>query len=75
VTGGLDPYDTPEGWQATAAALEDPLTVVVADQAPPRSLAAMQALAAVADRTLHLPGRLGAHEECGRELAALVHPC
>jgi pimeloyl-ACP methyl ester carboxylesterase len=70
VTGGLDPYDSPEGWLAAARALQSPLTVVIADQAPPKSLAAMQALAAVADRTLHLPGRLGAHEECGRELAA-----
>jgi hypothetical protein len=32
----------------------------------------MQALAALADRTLHLPGRLGAHEECGPQLAALL---
>jgi hypothetical protein len=46
--------------------------VVIADQSPPKSLAEMQALAAVADRTLHLPGRLGGHEECGRELAALL---
>ncbi len=72
VTGGLDPYATPEGWLAAAAGLSSPLTVVIADQAPPKSLAAMQALAALADRTLHLPGRLGAHEECGRQLAALL---
>jgi pimeloyl-ACP methyl ester carboxylesterase len=72
VTGGLDPYDTPEGWLAAAHALHSPLTVVIADQSPPKSLAQMQALAAEADRTLHLPGRLGAHEECGRELAALL---
>jgi len=49
--------------------------VVVADQAPPKSLAMMHALAAKADRTLRLNGRLGAHEECGRDLAALLHPC
>ncbi len=72
MTGGLDPYDTPEGWLAAARALQSPLTVVLADQSPTKSLAAMQALAAVADRSLHLPGRLGAHEECGRELAALL---
>lgn len=75
VSGGLDPYDTPEGWLAAARALPNPLTVVIADQSPPKSLAEMQSLAAVADRTLHLPGRLGAHEECGRELAALLGPC
>lgn len=75
VTGGLDPYDTPKGWITAAQALQSPLTVVIADQSPPRSLAEMQALAAVADRSLHLPGRLGAHEECGRELAALLGGC
>jgi len=41
------------------------MTVVIADQLPPKSLAEMQALAAVADRVLDLPGRLGAHEEFG----------
>ncbi|QNI70927.1 alpha/beta fold hydrolase [Cyanobium sp. NS01] len=75
VTGGLDPYDAPQGWLEAAQDLKSPLTVAIADQAPPKSLAAMQALAAVADHTLHLPGRLGAHEECGRELAALLRRC
>ena len=75
VTGGLDPYATPDGWLSAAAALQSPLTVVIADQAPPKSLAAMQALAAVADHTLHLSGRLGAHEEGGRDLAALLSRC
>jgi len=72
VTGGLDPYGTPEGWLAAARDLEQPLTVVIADRSPPRSLAEMRSLAAVADRVRHLPGRLGAHEECGRELAELL---
>lgn len=72
VTGGLDPYQSAAGWLAAARALQSPLTVVIAAEAPPKSLAEMQALAAVADRTLHLPGRLGAHEECGRELEALL---
>lgn len=72
VTGGLDPYDEPQGWLTAARNLTSPLTVVLADQAPPKSLAEMQALAAVADRVLHLPGRLGAHEEFGAELAALL---
>ena len=75
VTGGLDPYDTPEGWLAAARALPSPLTVVIADQSPPKSMAEMQALAAVADRTLHLPGRLGAHQEYGGQLAALLGGC
>ncbi|MFM7314894.1 MAG: alpha/beta fold hydrolase [Cyanobium sp.] len=72
VTGGLDPYRDPEGWIQAARTLHSPLTVVVATQSPARSLAEMQALAAVADRVLHLPGRLGAHEEFGAELAALL---
>lgn len=75
VSGGLDPYDSPEGWIQAAQGLEHPLTVVIADQAPPKSLAAMQALAAVADRVLHLDGRLGAHEEQGRALARLLSGC
>jgi len=72
VTGGLDPYSDPEDWIQAARSLASPLTVVVADQSPPKSLAEMQALAVVADRVLHLPGRLGAHEEFGAELAALL---
>ena len=72
VTGGLDPYTDPKGWLQAARTLRSPLTVVVADQSPPKSLAEMQALAAVADRVLHLPGRLGAHEELGAELARLL---
>ncbi len=72
VTGGLDPYNEPQGWLTAARNRISPLTVVLADQAPPKSLAEMQALAAVADRVLHLPGRLGAHEEFGKELAGLV---
>ena len=69
VTGGLDPYREPEGWLRSARQLQAPLTVVLADQAPPKSLAQMQALAAAADRVEHLAGRLGAHEECGAQLA------
>lgn len=72
VTGGLDPFTDPQGWISAARNLASPLTVVVADQSPPKSLAEMQALAAVADRVLHLPGRLGAHEEFGAELAAML---
>ncbi len=72
VTGALDPYSDPEGWLLAARGLETPLTVVVADESPPKSLAQMQALAAVADRVEHLQGRLGAHEECGAALAKLL---
>ena len=72
VTGGLDPYSDPEGWVQAARGLPSPLTVVVADLSPPKSLAEMQALALVADRVLRLPGRLGAHEEFGAELAGLL---
>jgi hypothetical protein len=72
VTGGLDPYDNPGGWLAAARALHNPLTVVIADQAPPKSLAEMRALASVANRVVHLPGRLGAHQECGEELARML---
>lgn len=72
VTGGLDPYNDPQGWIQAARNLQSPLTVVLADQAPPKSLTEMQALAGVADRVLHLPGRLGAHEEYGQELAAML---
>ena len=74
VTSGLDPFDTTESWLNTAKNLETSLTVVIADQAPPKTLAEMHVLAAVADRTLHLGGRLGAHEECGHDLAALLRP-
>ncbi|MEA5442028.1 hypothetical protein [Cyanobium gracile] len=46
--------------------------MVEADQSPPKSLAQMQALAAMADRVVHLPGRLSAREECGATLAELL---
>jgi pimeloyl-ACP methyl ester carboxylesterase len=72
VTGGLDPYVDRQGWIKAARGLEQPLTVVVAHQAPAKSLAEMEALAAEADRVLVLPGRLGAHEEFGRELAGML---
>jgi pimeloyl-ACP methyl ester carboxylesterase len=72
VTGGLDPFTQPEGWLQAARNLQAPLTVVIADQAPPKSLAEMQALAGIADRVEHLPGRLGAHEEFGAVLANLL---
>jgi hypothetical protein len=65
-------YDPPEGWLAAAKGLQQPFTVVIADQSPPKSLAEMQALAAVADRVLHLCGRLGADEEFWWELAAML---
>ena len=72
VTGGLDPYLNADGWLRPACQLQALLTVVVADQSPPKSLAQMEALAAVADHVAHLPGRLGAHEECGAALARLL---
>ena len=72
VTGGLDPYMDPASWLLAARKLQTQLTVVVADQSPPKSLAQMQAIAAGADRVAYLPGRLGAHEEFGRTLAALM---
>ena len=72
VTGGLDPFTHPDGWIRAARKLNAPSTVVIADQSPPKSLAQMQALAAAAGRVAHLPGRLGAHEECGAELARLL---
>jgi hypothetical protein len=72
VTGGLDPFDCPDGWLAAASTLQQPLTVVIADQSPPKSLAAMTALSSVASRVLHLSGRLGAHDEFGAELAKLL---
>ncbi|KEF40729.1 MAG: hypothetical protein ER33_15425 [Cyanobium sp. CACIAM 14] len=72
VTGGLDPYGDPRAWLTAARSLRQPLTVVIADQSPPRSLASMQALASVAHQVAHLPGRLGAHQECGKELSALL---
>jgi pimeloyl-ACP methyl ester carboxylesterase len=72
VTGALDPFIAPDGWVRPACNLQAPLTVVLADQLPPKSLVQMQALAAVAGRVAHLPGRLGAHEESGAELARLL---
>lgn len=72
VTGGLDPFERPDGWLAAVSTLQQPLTVVIADQSPPKSLTAMTALSAVASRVLHLPGRLGSHEEFGPELAELL---
>ncbi len=72
VTGGLDPFTNADGWLQVARSLSASLTVVIADQSPPKSLAQMQALAAIADHVAHLPGRLGAHEEYGAELAHLL---
>ncbi|MCS5700806.1 alpha/beta hydrolase [Cyanobium sp. FGCU-52] len=69
VTGGLDPAADRAWWLQQARMLQCPLQVVLADQAPPRSRAEMEALTAAADQLMRIPGRLGLHQEFGPLLA------
>ena len=75
VTAALDPMiDRGEWLQVAAAAAQNMTThVIVADQAPPQSLAEMQALSELpgvsSDR---LPGSLGLHEEYGDRVGEIA---
>lgn len=65
VSGGLDAAGERDWWLEQARCLRCPFQVVLATAAPPRSTREMELLAQTADAVIHLPGRLGLHQEFG----------
>ena len=75
VTGGLDPAQTREDFLTYFEGLSASVMVVVAEQAPPSSLAEMTAMAAAPNvQVVRSPGTLGMAEEYGNEVAEVVLP-
>ena len=72
VTGGLDAAADSQWWLAQTQRLHCPLHVVIANEAPPRSKQEMLTLADKADHVTDINGRLGLHEEFGRQLAQTI---
>jgi len=73
VTGGLDPMDDREEWLKVGRSLPLPVQVIIPEQAPPKSKAEMEALAALPQiRVKRLPGTLGVHEEYATEVGHLA---
>lgn len=75
VTGGLDPMDDREEWLEIGRSLTLPMQVIIPEQAPPKSKAEMEALAALPQiQVKRLPGTLGLHEEYASEVGAIALP-
>ena len=75
VTGGLDPAQTRADFLAFFEGSAAPVMVVVAEQAPPSSLAEMEAMADLPQvQAVRSPGSLGMTEEYGNEVAGKILP-
>lgn len=75
VTGGLDSMDDREEWLKVGRSLSLPVQVIIPEQAPPKSKAEMEALAALPQiQVKRLPGTLGLHEEYASEVATIAVP-
>jgi pimeloyl-ACP methyl ester carboxylesterase len=75
VTGGLDPFLNQSDFLAQFQTLPAPTMVIIAEQAPPKSKAEMEALAALPDVQTHrISGSLGLHEEHADAVAEAVLP-
>ncbi|MEO1592830.1 MAG: alpha/beta hydrolase, partial [Cyanobacteria bacterium J06632_22] len=72
VTAGLDPMTDRKEWLRVSTAATDKRIqthVIVADQAPPKSLAEMKALSELPGvHSTRLPGSLGLYEEHGEKV-------
>lgn len=73
VTGGLDSMDDREEWLKVGRSLSLPVQVIIPEQAPPKSKAEMEALAALPQiQVKRLPGTLGLYEEYASEVATIA---
>jgi pimeloyl-ACP methyl ester carboxylesterase len=64
VTGGLDPYGDRQSFLEAIANCPVEVIAILAEQAPPKSKAEMNAISSIAGvKTFTLPGTLGMHEE------------
>lgn len=75
VTGGLDSMDDREEWLKVGRSLSLPVQVIIPEQAPPKSKAEMEALAALPQiQVKRLPGTLGLYEEYASEVSTIAVP-
>lgn len=75
VTGTLDPVRSQAEFLAQFQSLATPVMVAIAEQAPPKSKAEMEALAELPGvQTQRFPGSLGLNEELSAEVAQVVLP-
>lgn len=64
VTGAIDPVTTREEFLSYLSSVSIPVLIILAENAPPKSKAEMEALAALEPvETVRLPGTLGIYEE------------
>lgn len=70
VTGGLDPVAEREDFLRRIRQQTGPVMMIMAEQAPPKSKAEMEAMAQLPNvQTVSMPGRLGMAEEFGAAIA------
>jgi pimeloyl-ACP methyl ester carboxylesterase len=75
VTGALDPVRNSSDFLAWFQPLPAPVMVIIPEQAPPKSKAEMEALAALPGvQVQRLSGSLGMHEEYADAIAPLILP-
>nr|WP_290225769.1 alpha/beta fold hydrolase [Trichocoleus desertorum] len=75
VTGALDPVRDRADFLAWFQPLPTPIMVVIGEQAPPKSKAEMEAIAALPNvESRQMPGSLGLHEEYPAAVAEVVLP-
>lgn len=75
VTGALDPATNRDDFLAWFQGLSIPAMVVIGEQAPPKSKAEMEVLAALPGvQSKRFPGTLGLHEEFATEVATAISP-
>jgi pimeloyl-ACP methyl ester carboxylesterase len=75
VTGGLDPVRSRDEFFSAFEPLPVPTMVIIADLAPPKSKAEMEALATLPGIvSQRIPGTLGMHEEFAEAVAEAVLP-
>jgi len=73
VTGNLDPISTRDQALSLVQDFNAPIMVMLGEQAPPKSKAEMEAIAACPEVTsIRLPGSLGMAEELGRDIAPII---
>jgi pimeloyl-ACP methyl ester carboxylesterase len=75
VTGRIDPVSDRATFLKYFESLSVPVMVIIAENAPPKSKAEMQAIAELSEvRTITLPGTLGLHEEYPDKVVEAIVP-
>lgn len=75
VTGNLDPVRSRQDFLKTFQPLPVPTLAILAENAPPKSKAEMEALMEIPGiQTYQLPGTLGLHEEFAEDVVEIIQP-